>query len=162
MLPFFTSSIPINRLDIISQLNFLRKNKIGFTDLLISINDAEIENENHRKAINSFKDSDLAKFNDYTWNTPHIIEYLRENEVSNVYFSRIGDSDIFSKQIREIEKYCVMNEIYCNRLFTPSGQGLGSGKPRINKLINQWYFNNGASNFPFLSNSFNINEFKWA
>ena len=73
--------------------------------------------------------------------------------------ARNPNLNTFEKQTRLIEQYCQEKKIFTSRLFTPSGQGLRTGSPRINKLINKWYNENGANRFPFLSNQFNINNY---
>ena len=69
---------------------------------------------------------------------------------------------IHESQIQLIENYCKENDIFSSRLHTPSGQGLGNGKPRINKLINKWYTLQGANRFNFISNNFNISDFNFS
>ena len=97
-----------------------------------------------------------------------VIEFLKTNGVENVYFTKQGSNRInsntntFESQIQLIENYCKENDIFSSRLHTPSGQGLGSGKPRINKLINKWYTLQGANRFNFISNNFNISEFNFS
>ena len=148
------------------KIEFLQNNKIGLTDLLKSVEDADINNPNHVNLISSYLDRDLENFHNLTWNTHSILYALEHSKVSHVYFTKIGvqnllnpPEDSFEGQMRLIEQYCVANNIYCNRLFTPSGMGLRQGTPRENKLINKWYNENGADHFPFLDQNFDINHY---
>ncbi|MBK8329294.1 MAG: hypothetical protein IPL09_07455 [Bacteroidetes bacterium] len=140
VLPCFTVANPnpdpaINRLNINAQRTFLKSNAIGITDLLIRIIDADITRTDHRQWINSFKDADLQRFTIFEWNTERIIEQVQEEQVTHVYFTRLGTPNAnvainsFEHQMRIIEKYCNENNIINERLYTPSAQGL-PGVPR--------------------------------
>ena len=164
-LPHFAVDSPLPNPDIAShdinsQHTFLVKNKIGITDLLVQIQDADTLNNQHRQWIKSVRDNDLEKFNEFVWNTENIKNEIRENNVQAVYFTKLGNSKIknprvntFEHQIRLIEHFCNNNNIVCHRLHTPSGQGLRTGKRR-NKLIQKWYLENGGQNFHFIHPSF--------
>lgn len=161
ILPLLSNSTPINRQDVQSQITFLKKNRIACTDLLISINDAEINQPEHIAYIKNFEDDAIGKFKNLTWNTVHIKDYIVTHNIQAVYFTKLGGNGIFEEQIRDIEEFCKTNNKHSNRLFTPSGQGLRDGKPRINKLIHKWYHENGGKRFPFLSSDFNPGNFPW-
>lgn len=149
------------------QLEILNLKEIGLTDLLICVNDADINNNIHVNRINTYRDSDLELFTDFTWNTDNIISFINAQKIKYVYFTKLGNrnvinpnQDTFEYQMRIIETHCVHNGIVNNyRLHTPSGQGLRNGIPRENKLIQKWYHQNGANHFPFTSDNFNINNF---
>lgn len=166
ILPFFAGEVSIDKSNSQIQKLFLENNRIALTDLLISIDDAESNNSEHKSRIQTVKDKEIEKFNSFTWNTEFILKYIEANKIEAVYFTflsnpsaRNPDVNTFEKQTRVIEQYCREKKIFTSRLFTPSGQGLRTGKPRINKLINKWYYENGANRFPFLSNQFNINNY---
>ncbi len=136
--------------------------------LLISINDANVENQIHINRIKTVKDIDIELFNDFTWNTDNIKEFIVKNNIQQVYFtflSNINKQNVlfntFEFQSRLIESFCLSRNISTYRLHTPSGQGLGSGSPRLNKLINKWYFENGANNFLFINDNFEINNYRY-
>jgi len=154
----------IQRADTDTQLSVLRQNGIGITDLLVSVNDANIENNEDVIRIRSVRDDELEQFNDLTWNTDNIISFINNQQIKHVYFTKLGDKDIqnldidtFENQMRLIERHCDQNDIHNYRLHTPSGQGLKAGIPRVNKLIKRWFYENGADQFPFINNAFNIN-----
>ncbi len=151
----------IHRNDTASQIEFLIKNHIGLTDLLSEIDDADINNPEHVKRIVSYKDDQIERFESLVWNTPYITDYIHEQEIEAVYFTRLGGAGKFGEQMAIIENYCQVNGVYCKRLLTPSGQGLGEGKPRRHKLIHKWFSDNGADGFPFLSQTFNVLNFPW-
>lgn len=169
VIPKFVCVDGINSLDVLLQIEFLKNQKIGLTDLLISINDAEIGNQIHIDRIRSFEDTQIELFNSFEWNTENIIKTLKSNRIKAVFFTKLGHSDArinnqntFEAQMRIIENYCTQNNISNNRLHTPSGNGLGKGAPRLNNLIRRWYFNNleANTNFPFIKpDCFDINNF---
>jgi hypothetical protein len=146
-----------------SQLQFLQENNVALTDLLISIEDADLNIPDHVNRIRSFRDSDLNIFQQFIWNTQQILRFITTREIQGVYFTKLGGNGIFEPAIIEIEQFCLQNNILAHRLHTPSGQGLGVGRPRRNKLIHKWFNENGGNEFPFLSPNFNINnpEFVW-
>lgn len=161
VLPEFACASKIDNENIQTQFEFLQSNRVALTDLLISINDADINNPDHINWITSYLDNKLNNFKDFTWNTNNIINYINRNKVKTVYFTRLSYSDPFGQQIAFIENYCNRNKIPSFKLHTPTGQGLGSGKPRKNKLINRWYNDNGANRFQFLSPNFDVNNFEF-
>ena len=153
ILPKFACQEPINRNDEIAQVNFLQQKRIAVTDLLISINDADINNEHHCALIRNFLDNALNEFHQFTWNTQPIIDFIVSQNIKSVYFTRSRIyNDIFDQQLTIIQN---ITGVTIQRLHTPSGQGLRIGQPRANKLIHTW-FNQGANDFPFLYNDFDI------
>jgi hypothetical protein len=161
-LPQFACNEEIDNLDVVAQFAFLQKNRIVLTDLLISINDVDVNNENHHNWIGNYLDNELNNFQDISWNTDNIIDYISLNKIKAVYFTRLGNNAPFGEQIALIENYCNLNNVINFRLHTPTGQGLGAGTPRRNKLIHRW-FEQGGDQFPFLCPNFNIGgpEFNW-
>ena len=168
ILPIFNGTSPILGNEVNIQKDFLIKNKIVLTDLLISIDDANIHDQIHLNRIRSVKDIEIEMFNNLTWNTDNIIKYIENKKIKQVYFTFLSNinrrnvmENTFEFQTRLIEIFCYSNNINTYRLHTPSGQGLGNGKPRLNKLINKWYCENGANNFLFLNENFDINYFQF-
>ena len=80
----------IDKKDTEHQIEFLKKYKVGITDLLISIDDAKIDNLEHKLLISSVKDSDIEKFNDFTWNTEEQISEEFHDFLINI-LERIHD-----------------------------------------------------------------------
>jgi hypothetical protein len=137
----------IDKLDTQNQLDFLVNHYIGITDILISIVDAEHLNAEHIELIQSVRDNEIELFNEFVWNTDLIISSIIENNVSEVYFTKLGSPNeaappinSFEHQFRIIEDYCNHNNIINNRLHSPTGMGLGHG-PRIPTLRNRWIQN---------------------
>jgi len=163
ILPAFACAEAIENNDIDSQLGFLQMNRIALTDLLISIEDADVNNEIHINWIENYQDNNLANFNNLIWNTENILTYIQDRNIGAVYFTKMGNNAPFGNQITLVEDYCNQNNILNYRLHTPSGQGLGGGAPRRNKLIHRWH-DQGANQLPFLCPEFDINnpEFAWA
>jgi hypothetical protein len=168
ILPLFAGEPAIDKSNSLFQKCFLENKKIAITDLLISINDAELNNTEHIRRIKSVKDKEIEKFHSFNWNTEFIKNYIEINKVEAVYFTYLSNPsasnqliNTFEFQTRLIESYCQEIGVFTSRLFTPSGQGLRNGTPRKNKLINKWYNENQADRFPFLSNQFNIQNYNY-
>ncbi len=158
---FNSYEIPLIQNNYDSMINFLKKKKIGLTDIIIKINDADLNNIHHLERIRKFRDSDLDTFNDIDFNTKYIIKQLELGYIKQVYFTRSGIyPGSIENNIQVIEEYCNNHNILFVRLHTPSGQGLGKGKPRFNKLIHTWYEQAG-NNFLFLSENFSITNYPW-
>ena len=166
ILPLFAGELPIDKSSPQSQKLFLEKKQIALTDLLISIDDAQLSNSEHIRRIKTVKDKEIEKFNVFKWNTQNIKIYIETYKIESVYFTFLSNPSVenpavntFENQTRLIEQFCRDKKIFTSRLYTPSGQGLRSGIPRKNKLINKWYNENGANRFPFLSSQFDINNY---
>jgi hypothetical protein len=129
-----------------AKVEFCRKYRIGFTDLFENIITAKEESDIDKNRIFSFKDTDLESFglSNISKNTQKIKEYLRDRKSMKVLFTLLSgnSSSIISKEITEIEAYAKQLKIETARLHSPTGQGLGGGKPRINKLIEKWNSHN--------------------
>lgn len=158
----FYNHIDLTNLTRDEKLNFIINNKIGFTDLIENIENADINNLTDVSKILSFKDSDLLYFEEgLQFNTDKIIEFINDNQnIKNVYFTLLANNiGSITTSINTIENYFINSrrEINIKRLHTPTGQGLGAGTPRINKLVHRW-IDNG---FEVLNPYFNINNFPY-
>ena len=162
LLPCFTGLNGIAHNDVSAQLTFLQQNQIGVTDFLISIDDADLSEQIHKDRILTVLDKDIEQFNQFTWNTDPIIDFILHNNIEAVYFTKLGNNKainpkekIFEFQMRKIEEACftMASRVPTFRLHTPSGQGLGVGSPRLNVLIHRWYNENGGAQFPFINNN---------
>ena len=151
VLPQLIGMEPIEKSATDCQIDFLKKQNIGLTDLLISINDADEQCKFHKVLISKGRDDVFEKFKEFTWNTKLIIEYIKNANVNAVLFTKIGTPDkikistnSFEYQMRIIESYCQSNNIYHQRLHAPSGMGLGKGK-RVDTIQNKWIENIGEN-----------------
>ena len=166
-LPIFAGKAAILPHDVVAQIEFLKEQQIGITDLLIRINDAHITIPEHRKRIKTILEKEIEHFSELEWNTPYIQEYIKTMDIKAVYFTKLGypahqhiKPNTFEAQIRAIEQTCNDLKIANFRLHTPAGIGLGKGSPKQHNLIHRWFNNNGADQFPFLSDNFNLENFK--
>ncbi|OGS71125.1 MAG: hypothetical protein A3G95_08905 [Flavobacteria bacterium RIFCSPLOWO2_12_FULL_31_7] len=119
---FENESLKNNHL--IDKIEYLRKNKIGLTDLIISVENA---NESSKVDVDNltigFSDNVL---NNYIleFNTENIINLITKNSktIKGVFLTRSTLNNI--NQIRdewaEIERFCLKNKINTNRLLTPA------------------------------------------
>lgn len=167
ILPNFTGKPAIPHYDVAAQIEFLKEHHIGVTDLLIRINDAYITIPEHRRRITTILDHEIERFSEFDWNTPYIQQYLKDNEVKAVYFTKLGYAaqlnvkpNTFEAQIRAIEQTCNELNIPNFRLHNPAGIALGQGSPKTHHLIQRWYQHNGADQFPFLSEDFSLANFQ--
>lgn len=152
--PLISGDSAIEKDNTEAQIDFLRQHGIGITDLLLSIRDADPANERHVHKISTVKDSDIESFHQFKWNTDSIIEFINQNQCTHVYFTKLGTDvahppeNSFEFQMRLIESFCQGQGVFCRRLHTPTGMGLGEG-PRIQTLYRKWVYENGANRMPF-------------
>jgi len=126
--------------------SFLKTNKVGLTDLIKSIKDANENNKDHYCLIKTMRDQDLAKFKDFGFNTDEIIKVINEDKVTRVFITNLNSPKIFEKEINRIEKCCKDKEVVFARLLTPSPGArfkLGKGVKIKEGLFKYWdkYFN---------------------
>jgi hypothetical protein len=100
---------------------FCKENKIAITDLISSIDDADLDNLIHFNKIKTFSDKTIA--NDFKQHKQvKIIKILESNpSIKNVYLTR-GTGETFWKRLwKPIEIYCKENGLCEKKLITPSG-----------------------------------------
>lgn len=138
--------------------------KITFTDLIESLFDTHDNNQIIIRAnkeyisfnnseYNPIKDEHLQKLNaihKVNWNTPNIIEYLRQNsQLRKIYFTRQANV-CWLNQINSIQQ--AFPEIQIIPIYTPSAQGgavhqqtgiYGNGK--MVPLLRHWVYNNNGN-----------------
>jgi hypothetical protein len=130
-----------------NMIAFCKRNKIGFTDLISIVEDADIQNETHRARIFTVLDSDLEKFENINWNTDRIIDYLKSHQPTNIYFTLLSGNNqsIFSREMVKLELRAKELDITSKRLHSPTGAKLGNGVPRLHELVERWSI---GSNLP--------------
>jgi len=146
---FFNDNQPIDLSSETDMIDFCRSHSIGFTDLITSVDDADVTNLEHVETIHSVKDIDLEKFEEINWNTDRIIEYLELNNTTKVYFTLLSSDrrSLFSREIEAIELEARRINVKTYRLHSPTGMGLGIGSPQLNKLVRRW---SASSSLPLI------------
>jgi hypothetical protein len=154
--PKLSDQESIEKNDTKAQIDHLKTFEIGITDLLLSIEDADIFNREHLTRISTVLDTDIERFESLNWNTGNIIDFLNSSKIEAVFFTKLGDANTvnvgintFEYQMRLIENHCQSNNIFSARLHTPTGMGLGRGK-RIPTLLDRWIYSNGADKKYFI------------
>ena len=151
ILPLLSNEKSIEKKNSNKQIEYLKKYKIGLTDLLLSINDADNNCLIHKDLISTVKDEDIERFKEFSWNTDFILEFIKKSKIQAVFFTKLGNpnkkkikQDTFENQMRLIEDFCISNNVFTKRLHSPTGMGLGAGN-RIETLLDRWINENGAS-----------------
>ncbi len=108
--------------------DFLRdwciKNKIGITDIIKCINDADVNNPNHRSFIESVLDRDLEEFNNFEMTG--ISEIIESNldTLKGVYLTRfengLNNGSVLMNGWNSVIEMCNRHEKNCSGLVTPS------------------------------------------
>ena len=95
------------------KLNFILNQKIGFIDLISSVNMDEDQTGNYK---DSYLDGMEIEWRDV------VSEIEKLPHIKRVAFTRKSDTDIPNMKVRieEIEKFCAEHKIKCIRLTTPA------------------------------------------
>lgn len=113
---------------------FCVTHRIGLTDLIYCINNAEENDEEHKKyLIKGFKDEDFEKIKngnpvlDIHFFSPELKQYIRKNvqTLKGVFFTRKSKKDIprLWAEWDDIKSLCISLNIYCKELASPSPRG---------------------------------------
>src|SRR5690348_9811754 len=76
LVPDVWSNIKMRKADASDWVKFIEKNRIGITDIIKSIDDADETNEQHVKLLIDKSDTGLARFKNIDWNTTEIIKRI--------------------------------------------------------------------------------------
>lgn len=146
VLPRMYNENSLRNSDQSSWKQFCIQKNIAITDLISSINDADIENPIHQNVISNFKDTEFSKtFNDFQMT--NVIEILQNiPTIEKVYFTRNSGLSLFDNQINEIKLYCLNNQIYFSHLLTPSANARFQMRGWVPQLPN---LERNLSNFIF-------------
>lgn len=120
---------------------FLKKHKIGITDIIKSISNADESNEYHNELIlNGYRDINLEKKEnnefifELDFNTLNILNLIKGNRIKGVYFTRSTFNSI--PRIRDqwnIIKKLSEGEFRTGALYTPSQHQNCGVKDKIDK-----------------------------
>jgi len=100
---------------------FCKRKKIAITDLISSIEDADITSPQHLKILGSFSDKDIAtKFKHHE--LVNIVKLLNQHKtIKNVYLTRGTGENFWRKLWEPVINYAITNNIKQSTLLTPSG-----------------------------------------
>lgn len=121
---------------------FCNRNKIAITDLLQSIDDADINNPVHVQAISNYKDTEIAQnFTDFTpVNVVGILQ--RHQSIKHVYLTRQPGGQFWDNLWLTITEYCDQNDITHGTLLTPSGNARFQMQRGINTPLREFIYEN--------------------
>jgi hypothetical protein len=141
-LSIFFTGMPTAPVTLQEKVSFAQEHRIGFTDIVKGVLNADYNNPEHRRRIFSFKDSDLELFGleNLALNTHCIQDFIQTFIPQKVFFTLLsGDPNtIISQNISILEGFTQALDIPTVRLHSPTGQGLGKGVPRLHKLLERW------------------------
>lgn len=123
---------------------YCRTRKIALTDLISSIDDAEIEKEKHREVLQKYTDSALASKFKLQIENP-IVPLLQANpSIESVYLTTTINSGLWQSLWTPVDHYCAQQNIWCKKLMTPSKGARffmtkDSGIKMPDFIYNDWY-----------------------
>jgi len=102
-------------------MRFCKTHKIAITDLIEDITTAN--KEEHKNIINGFSDKAIEEnfpFNELK--TVTITDILiKTPSIKQVYLTRGATQGLWRKLWKPVKDYCLLNNIHCEELLTPSG-----------------------------------------
>ena len=100
---------------------FCKQHRIALTDLIASIDDADIANPNHVAFLKDYRDDLIARhFHQFSF--VDIVSLLSQHPgISQVYLTRSITSPFWRRLWQAIEMYCQTHDISAKTLLTPSG-----------------------------------------
>jgi hypothetical protein len=99
---------------------FCSVNRVALTDLLYSIDDADVENSEHQEILSTYLDTSIADyFSTFTFTK---INSLLEKHpsIKNIYLTRQKGVPLFDNQWKLVEDYATHNSLHVKNLLTPS------------------------------------------
>lgn len=99
---------------------FCRNHLIAITDLISTIDDADIFNERHSELLSTYSDSSIeSSFKEFT-PTEIIALFQSKPKIKNVYLTTTITKGPFKDLWDKVEVYCNKNKRNCKQLMTPS------------------------------------------
>lgn len=129
ILPIVFEGHNLKHCDFANKLEYIQTHKIGITDLITEVTNAEIENETDRLNLTiGFSDNVLNTYH-LEFNVKNIKKLILRNikTIKGVYLTRStlnGINQIANCWI-EIESFCEENDIHTEKLKTPANYGGG-------------------------------------
>jgi hypothetical protein len=123
--------------------HFLQENRIGVTDLIQEITDADESNEQHITWLKDKADSGLVKFKQVVWNTSEILTLINNSEkkLKGIFITNQTAPALINDQINLIQQSAIQNNIFFERLLTPSGGArfqIPKGSKLYPTLLSDW------------------------
>lgn len=121
VLPRLYGNDSLRKSDKIEWIKFCEENKIVITDLITTIEDAEIGNEEHEEILKSYLDTSIADyFNEFKFtNIESILD--RYPSIKNIYLTRNEGVELFDSRWNNIKTFALNKGVYhLKYLLTPS------------------------------------------
>jgi hypothetical protein len=99
---------------------FCNRRKIAITDLITSVNDADLQDDAHRSLLLGYGDNEIANnFHDFTYT--NIVGLLQENEnIQNIYLTRQAGNMFYDNLWQPVYDHCIASGKFVKTLLTPS------------------------------------------
>lgn len=142
-MPDIWNSIKMRKANASDWEKFLRQNRIGITDIITTINDAEQTNDYHVKYLIDKSDTGLVKFENIEWNTTEIIRLINNpaSKLKALFITNQTAPPIIEAQFQLVKQAAIQNQIPFVRLLTPSAGArfkLTKGSKLYPTLLNEW------------------------
>lgn len=101
---------------------FLKQNRIGLTDLVLKVNDADPSYPPHAHLLLDTTAEGLEQFGQIDWNTEEIIKRIRQNNLNAVLITNTASTPAVERQIAKIKQAAIAEGIHFDRLVSPYPQ----------------------------------------
>lgn len=100
---------------------FCKRNQIAITDLIASIEDADLNDKNHRAKLRTYSDKSIAEsFERHSF--VDIVELLKKHPtIKHIYLTRGVGETFWRRAWRPVENYARKKNLKVENLITPSG-----------------------------------------
>lgn len=100
---------------------FCKENQIAITDLITSIEDADLNDEIHRAKLRTYSDKSIAEgFHNHRF-TDVVSLLVKNPTINQVYLTRGIGETFWKKAWRPVRNYALGNNLQLGNLITPSG-----------------------------------------
>ena len=123
LLPALWGSLPLRCASFGEWIAFLRKHRIGLTDLIYAIQDADLKDKRHVGWLAGKADINLLRFKKIVWNTEAIIStiFRQCKQLQSLFITNQRTPMLMEQEIQQVAHACSACSIPFGRLITPSG-----------------------------------------
>lgn len=114
------NDLNLRKLTPVEWKEFCSENRVALTDLISSIDDADIENSEHQEILSTYLDTSIADyFSKFTFTKINSL-LAKHSSIKNIYLTRQKGVPLFDSQWKLVEEYGRQNGLHVKNLLTPS------------------------------------------
>ena len=143
LLPMLWGQSPLRQAPVSRWLAFLQAQRIGLTDMITSIQDADPHNPLHVRWLQDRSDSNLVRFRQLTYHTAAIKQYMaiHHAHLKGIFVTNKKAPGPIEAEIQQVAAAAQRYQLPFVRLMTPSGAArfhLPKGSKLLTGLFRAW------------------------